>query len=80
MGASVKRVPVSTYLVEDRGVPMFKVGTLCGQGWMGMLMSNDIAVMMRRALSHAEECALCEARWALLSTAGTVISTGEPPG
>jgi hypothetical protein len=77
MGATVKRVPVTTYLVEDRGVPYFRVHTLCGQGWMGRLMTEDTAIITRRALSHAEECALCEARWRELSTPGTLVSTGD---
>lgn len=61
-----KRVPVTTFMTADR-VPMFAVSTLCGQSWAGMVLSNDMAVQMRRALSHAEDCELCEQRWAVLN-------------
>lgn len=77
-----KRVPVTCYINHGAGL-YFTVAALCGQTWMGMVMSNDMAIVMRRALSHAEDCEMCSERWAVLCTPGTIVGVvgiGEPDG
>lgn len=53
------------------------VTTLCGQGWSGMVATDDLAIQVRRALDHAAGCAACARRWKVLTTPGTFVSTVE---
>lgn len=39
----------------------FRVRAPCGTGWVGMRHSNDVRIVIDRALDHVVACARCQA-------------------
>lgn len=49
-----------TNLPNDDGYPAtFIVRTPCGQAWLGMRHTDDVRVLLDRALDHVDDCENC---------------------